>query len=103
MKLLSTNCSRLINRYGFGLRDLRYRSYKGHSRSTKSVLGKCIYFWKILETSLTILYIIIRDEVKDKKSRGSDFEQNSKFGCLCTDALDLSQNTNIFEIHYNAG
>ncbi len=47
-------------------------TYKGHSRSGGSVLGKCIYFWKVLvETSSTVYIIAAPIEVKGQKSGGS--------------------------------
>ncbi len=46
-------------------------SNKGHSRSGGSVLGKCIYFWKVLvETSPTVYIIAAPIEVKGQKSGG---------------------------------
>ncbi len=51
---------------------LYFKSYKGHSRSGGSVLGKCIYFWKVLvETSSTVYIIAAPIEVKGQKSGGS--------------------------------
>jgi hypothetical protein len=55
-------------------------SDKEHSRSGGSVLGKCIYFWKVLvETSSTVYIIAAPIEVKGQKSGGSTFGQNSIF------------------------
>jgi len=73
-----------------------YKTNKEHSRSAGSVLGKCIYFWKVLvETSSTVYIIAAPIEVKGQKS-GGQLLAKIQFFTFCARKTWVEANTMVY-------